>query len=212
MAKKKKVNMQGVDACYNKKLNNDIHDIQELNLEYGWKILERMDSWINSSDNKVSVLIGIIGVVLTVFITSEYINCFGAFIKTRISDVINGKNTTSFVFLVCIGITFFLAGMSLYHIVKACIARIDEKKYKQDKLMTNSNLFFGTVVNTEYKEYFKDFVMQNGDARLNDILSQVYINACIAKQKHLHYNKAIKWLLITILFGFVVAVLASIVY
>lgn len=212
MAKKKKVNMQGVDACYNKKITNDIHNIQESNLEYGWKILERTDSWINSSDSKVSILIGIVGVVLTIIITSEYTNYFGAFIKARISDVINGKNITSFVFLIFIGIVFCLAGMSLYHIFKACIARIDEKKYKQDKLMTNSTLFFGTVVNREYKEYFKDFVMQNEDERLNDILSQVYINACIAKQKHLHYNNAIKWLLITFLCGFVVAVLACIVY
>lgn len=53
--------------------NKKESDIKE-DLEYALKILDRTDSWINSCDNKLSILVGVCGVVLTIFITTESIN------------------------------------------------------------------------------------------------------------------------------------------
>ncbi len=84
---------------------------------------------------------------------------------------------------------FFM--MAIYHIVNAMLARIDNMQFKQGKLNLNSNLFFGTISSRKYDDFKSDFLKNTSEEQLNDILSQVYVNSCIAQIKHQEYNKSI---------------------
>lgn len=213
MAKsKRKTNHCDANSGHNQNQEANDQESKESSLEYGWKVLERTDSWINSCDSKVSMLIGIVGVILTIFITTDSISKSCDFLKERITDVASEKAISSVIILILIAGALCLAGISLYHIFKVSIARINENKYKQENLKHDSNLFFGTVANRDYKDYHEDFINESADEQLRDIISQVYINSCIAKKKHHHYNKAIRWLLFTFLYCGIIAMVAKIMY
>lgn len=189
-----------------------IEDNQESQIEYGWKTLERIDSWTSSCDSKISMLLGIWGVMITVFITSDSVQAFNDFIKERINNVTNQNDAESIIWLLAIVAAVVLFVKCIYHIVGASLARIDEDKYKQEKLKTNSSLFFGAVSKKAFKDYYKGFVNENEEEQLRDIISQVYINSCIANKKHLEYNKSLKWFLFTSGYVFLLVVIASIFF
>ena len=173
----------------------------EEQIEYALKIMDRTDSWINSCDNKLSVLLGIFGVVLTVCLTSDSINKAYSFIKRILFDLSDVK---SYVFVIGCFVTLFFYIKFFYHITNALVARGDSEKFMQNQICTKSKLFFGSISERKYEEYKNDFLKDSCEDRLNDILSQVYINSSIAQIKHLHYNKSILWIALSMSLTFVV--------
>lgn len=176
--------------------NKEGTDIKE-DLEYALKILDRTDSWINSCDNKLSILIGVCGVVLTIFITTESINKAYSFIKGIIQ---NGKSAGVYLFLAAIIMLAVFYCIMCFHIINAVIARVDPIKYKQDKMSDASNLFFGSISKRKYSEFKVSFIGGAEQDKLNDVLTQIYINSVIASKKFELYNKCLLWIIITILF------------
>ena len=175
--------------------NKKESDIKE-DLEYALKILDRTDSWINSCDNKLSILVGVCGVVLTIFITTESINKAYSFLKGIIQ---NGKSVGAYLFLAAIIILAVFFCITCFHIINAVIARIDPNKYKQDKMSDTSNLFFGSISKRKYSEFKVSFIEGAEQDKLNDVLTQIYINSMIASKKFEQYNKCLLWIIITIL-------------
>ncbi|WP_027204973.1 hypothetical protein [Butyrivibrio fibrisolvens] len=182
----------------------EMTECKDAQIEYALKAMDRTDEWINSCDNKLSILLGICGVVLTVCITSESINKGYKFVK---ETVLKGNNIYSCLFILACLITVIFYLKFIYHIVNALLVRVDSDKFKQEELTQRSNLFFGTISSRKYKEYKSDFLKNTPEERLNDILSQVYINSSIAKLKHKQYNNSLLWMGIS-----VIATLAIIVF
>lgn len=198
---RKKKKQKYIDCKQNK---TEIAECKDAQIEYALKAMDRTDEWINSCDNKLSILLGICGVVLTVCITSESISKGYTFIK---ETVLKGNTVYSCLFILACLITAIFYMKSIYHIVNALLARVDSDKFKQEELTQQSNLFFGTISSRKYKEYKSDFLNNTPEERLNDILSQVYINSSIAQLKHKQYNKSLLWIGIS-----VIATLAIIVF
>lgn len=168
-------------------------------IEYALKSLERTDSWINSCDNKVSVLIGIWGVVLTILLATESIKGAYTFI---IEILLNDVGIYKGVFIASIIVILATYVNTLRLILGALFARIDSKKYNQRGLSMISNLFFGSIARRDYLQYRKSFMDETDDCRLNDILSQVYISSAIASIKYKKYNDSLIWSLISALSTF----------
>lgn len=101
--KKTKQRQKNVDSP----VNNTKKDSDEL--EYALNVLDRVDMWIGSCDNKLGILIGIIGVVLTICITSDSVNSFLVFIKNLYVRVEGSKDirATFFLFLVVIAVVLW---------------------------------------------------------------------------------------------------------
>lgn len=94
--KKTKQRQKNVDSP----VNNTKKDSDEL--EYALNVLDRVDMWIGSCDNKLGILIGIIGVVLTICITSDSVNSFLVFIKNLYVRVEGSKDIqATFFFVSC---------------------------------------------------------------------------------------------------------------
>lgn len=57
--------------------------------------------------------------------------------------------------------------------------------------------FFGKISDKASYQVFQNEVLNmTKEEYLNDLLSQIYINSKIANEKHVNYNKGIKWTII----------------
>lgn len=180
---------------YVKEVNNSSQTGND-QIEYALKTMDRTDAWINSCDNKLSVLLGVCGVVLTVCITSESISKAYSFIK---NIMLNMNDGWSYAFIVGCLVTVLFYVKAIYHIINALVARVDSDKFKQEQLRLQSNLFFGSISAKKYEDFKKNFLEDTSEEILNDILSQVYINSSIAQTKHKHYNKSLLWIGISVI-------------
>ena len=194
--KHKKTGNKPVQSIPNDPVSNEKPIDFDEELEYALTILNRTDSWINSCDNKLSILVGVCGVVLTIFLTTDSINKAYDFLKEIIQ---NCKGANKYLFLIATIILLAFYCITCFHIVNAVVARIDGSKYKQDKMSNNSNLFFKSISEKEYIEFRNSFHGDTAQDKLNDVLTQVYINSAIATKKYEQYNKCLLWLVVSVL-------------
>ena len=179
-------------------------------LEYALNVLDRVDMWIGSCDNKLGILMGIIGVVLTICITSDSVNSFFVFIKNLYVRVVGSKDAQAALFLFLVGIAVVLWAVAVYYLVKALFARINTEDFKQEQLHNESNIFFGSISARKYKDFKKSFLSQTNDDKISDVLSQIFINSNIAQIKHKYYNKGLFIVIIASLFTVILLLLGSI--
>lgn len=187
----------------------DNQQIEFERLEFALNIMERIDAWINRCDNKISILLGVCGVELTVFITSASIGKAYSFIYNIAFYM---SDTRAFIFISACLITGFSYVKAIYHVINSMVAQIDGEKYQQETLRLPSNLFFGDISSRQYKDYKNDFIMSTTDERLDDILSQIYINSNIANIKYKHYNKSLLWVGISAITTFVLVIFGKVAF
>ena len=202
--KKTKQRQKNVDSP----VNNTKKDSDEW--EYALNVLDRVDMWIGSCDNKLGILIGIIGVVLTICITSDSVNSFLVFIKNLYVRVEGSKDIQATFFLFLVVIAVVLWALAAYFLVKALFVRINTEDFKQEQLHNESNIFFGSISARKYKDFKKSFLSQTNDDKISDVLSQIFINSNIAQIKHKYYNKGLFIVIIASLFTVVLLLLVSI--
>ena len=202
--KKTKQRQKNVDS----QVNNTKKDSDEL--EYALNVLDRVDMWIGSCDNKLGILIGIIGVVLTICITSDSVNSFLVFIKNLYVRVEGSKDIQATFFLFLVVIAVVLWALAAYFLVKALFVRINTEDFKQEQVHNESNIFFGSISARKYKDFKKSFLSQTNDDKISDVLSQIFINSNIAQIKHKYYNKGLFIVIIASLFTVVLLLLVSI--
>lgn len=202
--KKTKQRQKNVDSP----VNNTKKDSDEL--EYALNVLDRVDMWIGSCDNKLGILIGIIGVVLTICITSDSVNSFLVFIKNLYVRVEGSKDIQATFFLFLVVIAVVLWALAAYFLVKALFVHINTEDFKQEQLHNESNIFFGSISARKYKDFKKSFLSQTNDDKISDVLSQIFINSNIAQIKHKYYNKGLFIVIIASLFTVVLLLLVSI--
>jgi hypothetical protein len=173
-----------------------------------YKNLERVNSWVSNCDSKVSYLLTLQGVVLTILFTSSYSSCVLSTFSYKFSLQSFGWASvfrfTEGLFMYAFFVFIFL---SLYNTYKTLKARLDPKVYKESGLITNSFLFF----DTNAKRTFKDFV--EGQDKLtekelfDDIDSQVFINSKICQIKFKHYNLTLRYCSLGFIIGLIYLIL-----
>lgn len=161
------------------------------------KKLEIINQWISNVDTKSSFVLTFYGVIITIIFTSnlglEMINTF-SYARTQ---EINVESAKLFISLAGVIIFFIAVVITLYNIYQSLKGRINSSVYKQANLNTNSNIFFETIASKS----FSDFEQQTNNERkrsfLNDLNSQIFINSNIVDKKFIHYNRSLKWIIIS---------------
>lgn len=169
--------------------------------------LERVNFWVTNCDSKVSYLLTLQGIVLTIIFTSNYATClietlsykftFTNFCWQSFFRFIEGLSLYSFVVLTAI---------SLYNAYSALRARLDPKVFLEPGLTTNSVLFFETIANRKFTDFLTDQIGTtniNSTTLDNDIDSQVFINSKICQLKFKHYNLALKYCKLAFVVGLI---------
>ena len=166
----------------------------QMKTEDKYKNLERVILWITNCDNKVSYLLTLQGIVLTVIFTSNYSGALLETLSYKFSFVNFGwKSILKFLEGLSLYAFFITVFISFYNAYRTLRARLDPKIFSESNLETNSVLFFESIANKK----FTDFILAQGnldEAQLNnDIDSQVFINSKICQLKFKHYNLALKY-------------------
>ena len=155
--------------------------------------LDRINGWINSCDSKAGTVLALIGVLLTIIFTNDGLTAMYNVLQKSIPPV----NFCTVLYLGLLGISALVLGYGMVRLVLTLVARIDSNVYKESGMITDSVLFFGKISNrASYQIFQSDVLNMKKEDYLKDLLSQIYINSKIANEKHVNYNKGIKWTII----------------
>ena len=175
--------------------NNNVSDHNNIDKEDMKFTLELVNSWINNCDQKASILLSIIGVAITLMLTSDFIKFLRNYIFEPFVLYISAKGKFQFslgrftVFFLLLIAACTLA-MACYYLFRAIKANIDYKKLVDENpsLEKTSRIFFGAISKISYEEFKKVAIKQEEDLR-----SQIYVNSKIATEKYNNYNKGLSW-------------------
>lgn len=155
--------------------------------------LDRINGWINSCDSKAGTVLALTGVLLTIIFTNDGLTAMYNVLQKSIPPV----NFCTVLYLGLLGISALVLGYGMVRLVLTLVARIDSNVYKETGIITDSVLFFGKISNrASYQIFQSDVLKMKKEDYLKDLLSQIYINSKIANEKHVNYNKGIKWTII----------------
>ncbi|MBI9010242.1 MAG: hypothetical protein JEZ05_09485 [Tenericutes bacterium] len=144
-----------------------------------FRTLEVVNSWITAADNKSSILLAFLGLIIG-FSASTYGNL--------VDLVINGS-TLQITLIVVFGIIYIIdLGFTIFHLISVFIARTNKVDYFSENLVS-----FVSIAKMESTDYINSANKVNEDTLSEMILSQISINSKIVKGKMSHFNNALKF-------------------
>ena len=156
---------------------------------------DTVNMWTNNCDQKAAILLAIIGVIITILVSSDFMKNLRAYIFNPFIDYWTGNSELAFSWsrfnvLFLLLISAFMLIMACHYLFKTINANIDYQKMRDDnpELVNKSYIFFGTISKMTYEDFKKDEVNY-----LEDIKSQIYVNSMIASNKFLNFNKSLYW-------------------
>ena len=168
----------------------DTLDVDE-QIEEAKASLDRINAWINSCDSKAGIVLALVGVLLTIIFTNDGM----AEMYNVLQNIMPPANFCTILYI--LGIDTFMLCDGIARLIFTLVARINSNVYNEPDLITDSVLFFGKISDkASYQVFQNDVLNMTKEEYLNDLLSQIYINSKIANEKHVNYNKGIKWTII----------------
>lgn len=192
---KKDTQQQAVDAP------NEVsgQDKQPLEKEQIEQSLDRYNHWIDNCDQKASVLLAIVGVVATLFFTSDAIKMLRHYIFHPIELAWNNPSgfdfsPSRFWVLVLFVITSLLLIATLAYLILIIRPNLNYTKIQKQNpgMEKKSILFYMSVAEISYEDYKTTAVNY-----LNDLRSQAYACAKIATNKFINLQHAIFYFILT---------------
>ena len=181
----------------------EILDI-DFRIEIATQTLERNIGFISSCDNKASIILTAIGVLLTIILTNEGITK----IYTLIKKCINTVSFCSIMYLTIFFTIILIFVLGIVFLIRVLVAKTDNKTASHC-----SNIFFEGINNYENVElYNKEFSNLDKVAILNEIISEIYINSIIAATKYKIYNIGLKLTVIGFCFFIIILQIGLIVF
>ena len=167
------------------KISSNVQDVHS-QIEIAPQTLERNIGFISNCDNKTSIVLASIGVLMTIILTNDGLKKIYSIIKTCIE-----QNTCC-----CILYLLFLAssiGIMTYGI--CCLASVLVAKTSESTngcAQTDSHIFFSGIKKYGSPQAFhNEFTALSEQDLLKELTAQIYINADIASRKYFKYNKGL---------------------
>lgn len=169
---------------------NKNRDEEELQHTY-----DTVNMWTNNCDQKAGILLAIIGVILTILVTSNFLKYLRTYIFYPFIDYWTGNSELAFswsrfiVFFLLL-VSAIMLIMSCNYLFKTVCANVDYQKMRKQnpELANKSYIFFGTISKMTYKDFKKVEVDYS-----EDLKSQIYVNSVNASNKFMNYNKSLYW-------------------
>jgi hypothetical protein len=113
----------------------NIPDI-DFKIEIATQTLERNIGFINSCDNKASIILTVVGVLLTIILTNEGI----IRIFVLLQNCINAKTMCSIIYLILLSAVLLILCAGLVLLINVLIAKVDNSE-----VSNNSPIFFSGI-------------------------------------------------------------------
>ena len=194
-----------------KEKNKEIPSFESRQLEYkidiASQVLERNIRFVNSCDNKTSIILTAIGVLLTLIVTNEGLYEIVETIKKCVETI----NVYRTIYLVIFVLAVVIMAIGIFNLGRVLVAKTSEKVKGLNS--GYSRIFFsGITRNEDYEEYRKSFCAMGQEELLDELLEQVYINARIANDKYSKYNQGFKQVVIGFILFIIVLVIGVVFF
>ncbi|WP_156286197.1 hypothetical protein [Oceanivirga salmonicida] len=178
-----------------KKIWND-EDLK-YQIEIATQTLDRNINFIMSCDNKASILITFIGIVLTITLTSDII--------IKIKKMIIGISGCKIIYLVSLFISGILICCGIYNTISVLVARVAVCEENKSKLFFRD---IGKYISSD--KYVNDFIHFEKEEILEDLINQIYVNSKISIEKYKKYNKGLKCTISGLMIFIVIIIISNI--
>lgn len=155
-------------------------------------LLQRLDrhlEWIKSCDTKASIVIAGAGIFLSIFTAEHSINMLNQIFAQSINNI----NFSNFLYL-----SLFLLFWGLFVYGSYCLIRVLVPMMKKEVIIfqqdthADSLYYFESIDDKKYSEFREKMINESPEAELEDLLTQIYINAKICSSKYKFYKKGIR--------------------
>ena len=177
-----KVYPKPIDESFEKKQANRY----KYSIEDARDTLDRIIGFVSNCDTKASVVLGVLGVMLTIIATDSAISKLLLLIKTAASS--GTALSVILLFLLVVAFTAFAFGMLI--LVSVLVAKTGTSK-------NDSKIYFTDIASNKNKTTYKEKVLKQLECdAIDDLISQIYINAVICDKKFKKYKLGLKFTLI----------------
>lgn len=154
-----------------------------------YRILDTVNSWIHSADNKASIFLAFVGVCITVIVTSSFFSD----VCKLISDILlSGDMWLRILFIVASAVGI-MGIIMLVAVIIPRIIRIPWLKVKTPLFQHDSFMFYGSIANRDYKAYEKQMheIFGTGNLVIDDLIYQIHSASVICVKKMEYLQKSI---------------------
>jgi len=175
---------------------NELNNLDGIKKEEALDILDRTIGFVNFCDSKTSVVLGIFGVLLTILFSGEGVKELKSIIKLAIST----GNYYGILFVIVLACAAIVFTFGIIKLLQVLFPQTEVNDPKQKEIDVDSKIFFGCICkNSTYKQFREKLMKCSGEEYLNDIISQVYLNAIICNKKYTNFKTGLR----TAIIGFV---------
>lgn len=159
--------------------------------QYADDTYEQISSWINNCDSKASILLALIGVILSIAFTSDYLlDGIEGMVKEVVS-LAKGEGTAcacaSVFILVLLGISLGFLIDSVRNLLLVLYARLDDSRDADNPSIS----YYRSIGAKPYEEYKRLVESIEENAFIEDKLRQVHDCSKICSSKFKFYNDGI---------------------
>lgn len=154
-----------------------------------YKTLDTINMWINNCDTKASIVLGIIGVALSVIFSSDNLRI----VKNLIEKIFMSGNFFYIIGLIIIFVLCFTSILFLFLTISPKIIK-DENTVKTSKKQIEQNLsimFYGEIANYTYADYLeliKNKCDESDDVVMKDLIYQIHSASVICSKKFMRFK------------------------
>lgn len=160
--------------------------------------LDRIIGWVENCDTKSTVMTALVGVFVSVLFTSNFITNSLQKLVSPIS-IYWRTGLGSFDLFCTIKLTCFICMIAcflyaLFCLLKSLSAKTSSKQTGEKQVKTHSLIHYGSIQNVSYSDFKTSISTETDEDKLEDVLSQIYINSRRCQEKFDDYNKSIKFI------------------
>lgn len=171
-----------------------------------YKNLENINSWINNSDTKASIVLGLNGVILSIIFTNDiFINKYTNIFKKVFKNI-------NFSDILYIGFTISSIAMLVFGLYKLIKVLVPTLKATLNNSKPSHNYFGGIASFNSCLEFKTSLNSLSEEDVIDELLSQVYINSIICNNKFKNFRGGLKYSLIGFILIIILFTLGLLVY
>lgn len=169
--------------------------------EYAFKTLDIVNMWINNCDSKASIILGSIGVIFSIILSSDFTKA----IKRIIENAFINIDFYKIVYIIILILAISICVIGLFYLVSCIVPTIILNKSNSKKIKKRKNskspainspkslMFYGIIATEEYEEYLKLVISNcdNFDTVMSDLTFQIHSASVICNSKFKKLQKGI---------------------
>lgn len=151
--------------------------------------LDRHLDWIKSCDTKASIVIAGAGIFLTIFTAEHSIDMLNQILSQTIENI----NFSNLLYLTLFFVFWGMFIYGAYSLIRVLVPMMKKEVliYQQDT-RADSLYYFESIDDKKYLEFKQKMIDETPEDEIEDLLTQIYINAKVCSAKYSFYRRGIR--------------------